>query len=32
MKHFLQYALEYGYTIVPVYCFGEVDTYWNLQV
>eukprot|EP00611_Tribonema_gayanum_P019151 TRINITY_DN325_c0_g3_i7.p1 TRINITY_DN325_c0_g3~~TRINITY_DN325_c0_g3_i7.p1 ORF type:complete len:249 (-),score=14.02 TRINITY_DN325_c0_g3_i7:234-980(-) len=30
-KGFIKYALEFGYTIVPVYCFGECDTYHNLQ-
>jgi hypothetical protein len=28
----LQYALEHGYSLCPIYCFGEVDLYHNLQV
>lgn len=28
---FVKYALEYGCTITPTYCFGEKDTYKNVQ-
>lgn len=27
---FVKYALQYGYRLVPVYTFGESDTYYNL--
>eukprot|EP00542_Grammatophora_oceanica_P005048 CAMPEP_0194062392 /NCGR_PEP_ID=MMETSP0009_2-20130614/77441_1 /TAXON_ID=210454 /ORGANISM="Grammatophora oceanica, Strain CCMP 410" /LENGTH=159 /DNA_ID=CAMNT_0038714127 /DNA_START=1 /DNA_END=480 /DNA_ORIENTATION=- len=28
---FVKLCLQHGYSIVPVYCFGERQTYWNLQ-
>lgn len=28
---FIKYALEYGCTITPTYCFGEKKTYTNIQ-
>eukprot|EP00929_Paragymnodinium_shiwhaense_P010302 TRINITY_DN114895_c0_g1_i1.p1 TRINITY_DN114895_c0_g1~~TRINITY_DN114895_c0_g1_i1.p1 ORF type:complete len:426 (-),score=63.68 TRINITY_DN114895_c0_g1_i1:186-1463(-) len=31
-KGFIKYALQHGYACTPVYCFGENDTYENLQV
>eukprot|EP00929_Paragymnodinium_shiwhaense_P055215 TRINITY_DN27685_c0_g1_i1.p1 TRINITY_DN27685_c0_g1~~TRINITY_DN27685_c0_g1_i1.p1 ORF type:complete len:351 (+),score=58.77 TRINITY_DN27685_c0_g1_i1:88-1140(+) len=30
-KGFIKYALQNGYALVPVYTFGENDTYANLQ-
>uniref|UniRef100_A0A6B2LGP4 diacylglycerol O-acyltransferase n=1 Tax=Arcella intermedia TaxID=1963864 RepID=A0A6B2LGP4_9EUKA len=29
-KGFVKYALQYGYSLTPVYVFGERDTFWNL--
>ena len=26
---FIKYGLEFGYKLVPVYTFGESDTYYN---
>jgi len=26
---FVKYALQYGYRVVPVYTFGETETYWS---
>ena len=31
-KGFIKYALQYGYTIYPVYTFGECETYFNLSI
>eukprot|EP00557_Chaetoceros_sp_GSL56_P010099 CAMPEP_0176480724 /NCGR_PEP_ID=MMETSP0200_2-20121128/2431_1 /TAXON_ID=947934 /ORGANISM="Chaetoceros sp., Strain GSL56" /LENGTH=275 /DNA_ID=CAMNT_0017876865 /DNA_START=511 /DNA_END=1338 /DNA_ORIENTATION=+ len=28
---FIKLALQHGYDVVPVYCFGENKTYWNMQ-
>lgn len=28
---FVKLCLTHGYTIVPVYCFGEKGTFWNVQ-
>ena len=28
-KGFVKYALQYGFTLTPVYTFGESSTYWN---
>lgn len=28
---FIAYALRYGYSVTPVYSFGEKSTYWNVQ-
>ncbi len=28
---FVKLCLQYGYSIVPVYCFGENETFWNMQ-
>lgn len=28
---FVKLCLQHGYSMVPVYCFGEKDTFWNLQ-
>jgi Diacylglycerol acyltransferase. len=28
---FIKLALQHGYDVVPVYCFGENQTYWNMQ-
>ena len=28
---FVKLCLQHGYQIVPVYCFGEKNTYWNVQ-
>jgi len=30
-KGFVKLCLMHGYSIVPVYCFGEKDTFWNAQ-
>ena len=30
-KGFVKYALQYGYSLTPVYTFGECNLYWNLQ-
>lgn len=30
-RGFVKYALQYGYTITPSYCFGEKLTYFNPQ-
>jgi len=30
-KGFVKLCLMHGYSIVPVYCFGEKDTFWNVQ-
>jgi len=30
-KGFIKYALQYGYSIVPIYVFGEKNTFSNLQ-
>lgn len=27
-KGFIKYALQYGYSVQPTYCFGEELTYW----
>ena len=26
---FVKYALQHGFSLIPVYTFGESDTYWN---
>ena len=31
-KGFIKYSLQYGYTIYPVYTFGECETYFNLRI
>lgn len=28
---FVKLALQHGYDVVPVYCFGENKTFWNVQ-
>ena len=28
---FIKYALQYGYSIQPCYCFGEELTYWQVN-
>jgi 2-acylglycerol O-acyltransferase 2 len=28
---FIKLALQHGYDVIPVYCFGENQTYWNMQ-
>jgi 2-acylglycerol O-acyltransferase 2 len=28
---FVKLCLQHGYSVVPVYCFGEKDTFWNVQ-
>lgn len=28
---FVKLCLQHGYSIVPVYCFGEKGTFWNVQ-
>ena len=28
---FIKYALQYGYRVMPCYCFGEELTYWQLN-
>merc|ERR1712129_564476 len=30
-KGFVKYALQHGYSLTPVYAFGETDAYNNLQ-
>jgi hypothetical protein len=30
-RGFVKYALQFGYALVPCYCFGENETYWNAQ-
>ncbi len=30
-KGFVKLCLQHGYSIVPVYCFGEKETFWNVQ-
>ena len=30
-RGFVKYALTYGYSLTPVYCFGENKTYSNIQ-
>lgn len=30
-KGFIKMALRHGYSLRPVYCFGESQTYWNIQ-
>jgi 2-acylglycerol O-acyltransferase 2 len=31
-KGFIKYALRHGYSVAPVYLFGENDLYWNAQI
>ena len=31
-KGFIKYALRHGYSVTPVYCFGENDLYWNARM
>jgi len=30
-RGFVKYALQHGYALTPCYCFGEKETYGNLQ-
>jgi hypothetical protein len=31
-KGFIKYALQYGYSVIPAYCFGEEKTYWEKNI
>ena len=31
-KGFIKYAMRHGYSVTPVYCFGENDLYWNASI
>lgn len=31
-KGFIKYALKYGYTIYPTFCFGENKAYYTLDI